>query len=83
MWRVTRVVLTTRTFLDQSSAKVQRVAPPGSTVPSAVAARGVRRYTNHGGGPAEGSAVLGGQGDAAVIDAARPSLGGPTLCHRL
>ena len=32
-----------------------RVAPPGSTVASAVAVRGVRRYTYHGGGPAEGA----------------------------
>jgi len=35
--------------------KRHRVAPPGSTVPSAVALRGVRRYTNHGGGPADGA----------------------------
>src|SRR5439155_25651288 len=33
----------------------QRVAPPGSTVPSAVATRGARRYTYHGGGPADGA----------------------------
>ena len=33
----------------------QRVAPPGATVASAVAVSGVRRYTNHGGGPAEGA----------------------------
>ncbi|EUA35787.1 hypothetical protein I552_6589 [Mycobacterium xenopi 3993] len=33
----------------------QRVAPPGSTVPTAVAARGARRYTNHGGAPADGA----------------------------
>src|SRR5450755_3360511 len=33
----------------------QRVAPPGATVASAVAVCGVRRYTNHGGGPAEGA----------------------------
>src|ERR1700730_4646673 len=33
----------------------QRVAPPGATVASAVTVRAVRRYTNHGGGPAEGA----------------------------
>ena len=33
----------------------QRVAPPGATVSSAVAVCKLRRYTNHGGGPAEGA----------------------------
>src|SRR3954468_13407412 len=33
----------------------QRVAPPGSTVTSPVAERGVSRYTCHGGGPADGA----------------------------
>jgi len=33
----------------------QRVAPPGATVATAVAVRGVRRYTNQGGGRAEGA----------------------------
>ena len=37
------------------SPKRQRVAPPGSTVATAVASRGVMRYTFHGGGPAEGA----------------------------
>ncbi|MDQ1376529.1 MAG: hypothetical protein QOE15_702 [Acidimicrobiaceae bacterium] len=35
--------------------KRQRVAPPGSTVPTAVAVRTVRQYTDHGGGPADGA----------------------------
>src|SRR5437660_11873843 len=35
--------------------KRQRVAPKGSTVPSAVARLGSRRYTSHGGGPADGA----------------------------
>src|SRR6478752_8215138 len=33
----------------------QRVAPPGSTVCNAVALCGLSRYTNHGGGPADGA----------------------------
>src|ERR1700733_10269931 len=32
-----------------------RVAPPGSTVRRAVDVSGARRYTNHGGGPADGA----------------------------
>src|SRR3954447_16481790 len=35
--------------------KVQRVAPPGSIVATAVAVRAVIRYTDHGGGPADGA----------------------------
>src|SRR5437879_5406068 len=35
--------------------KRQRVAPKGSTVPTAVPRLGTRRYTNHGGGPADGA----------------------------
>ena len=39
----------------QPSEKIQRVAPPGSTVWSAVAVRALSRYTDHGGGPADGA----------------------------
>jgi hypothetical protein len=40
---------------DYSPEKLQRVAPPGSTFRTAVALCGVRRYTIHGGGPADGA----------------------------
>ena len=40
---------------DQSSERFQRVAPPGSIVWSAVAVRALSRYTDHGGGPADGA----------------------------
>src|SRR3954454_17038806 len=54
------------------------VAPPGSTVKSAVAVRNARRYTCHGGGPADGAL----KSAVRAVPLSSTRAGQPSAAHR-
>ena len=65
----------------ESSSEVEkrhRVAPPGATVSRAVAVRAVIRYTNHGGGPADGAL----KGAVSAVPDSSTSAGHPPAAQR-